>query len=354
MVSADCHSSARFAEHRHPDPGQELSQRVEEAWPLILCPFVALLFLGWGVAEAAAFDLTRAVIVAPANLSRPEQKAITMLAEEVEKRTQIKWEMASAWPADNPAVIAVGQASALNSFAGRYTDELLADRAMSGAEGFRIRVKSGKATPAVFIVGNDARGVLFGVGYLLRHLHMTRGNITLADDFRATTAPRYALRGHQLGYRPKTHSYDAWDLAIWEQYYRDLVVFGVNAIELIPPRSDDDADSPHFPLPPLPMMVGMSQLADDYGLDVWIWYPAMDKDYSEAATVESALKEWSEVFQKLPRIDAVFVPGGGSPLMFTRSSGCLPSSPDGTGRSLPNRRPALGPASNRGPIFLMG
>ena len=27
-------------------------------------------------------------------------------------------------------------------------------------------------------------------------------------------------------------------------------------------------------------------------------------------TVEFALKEWGEVFRKLPRIDAVFVPGG--------------------------------------------
>ena len=37
---------------------------------------------------------------------------------------------------------------------------------------------------------------------------------------------------------------------MWEQYIRDLAVFGCNAVELIPPRSDDDADSPLFPLPP--------------------------------------------------------------------------------------------------------
>ena len=43
---------------------------------------------------------------------------------------------------------------------------------------------------------------------------------------------------------------------------------------------------------------------------MWIWYPAMDKDYSDPATVEFALKEWGEVFRQLPRIDAVFVPGG--------------------------------------------
>src|SRR6185295_5649537 len=58
------------------------------------------------------------------------------------------------------------------------------------------------------------------------------------------------------------------------------------------------------------MMIGMSRLADEYGIDVWIWYPAMDQDYSDPKTVEFALNEWAEVFKKLPRIDAVFVPGG--------------------------------------------
>ncbi len=54
----------------------------------------------------------------------------------------------------------------------------------------------------------------------------------------------------------------------------------------------------------------MSRVADEYGLDVWIWYPAMDKDYSDPKTVEFALAEWGEVYKKLPRIDAIFVPGG--------------------------------------------
>ena len=118
------------------------------------------------------------------------------------------------------------------------------------------------------------------------------------------------MRGHQLGYRPKSNTYDAWSVPVFEQYIRDLAVFGSNAVELIPPRSDDAADSPHFPLPPMRMMVELSRLLAAYGLDVWIWYPAMDRDYADPATVESALREWGEVFRQLPRVDAVFVPGG--------------------------------------------
>jgi hypothetical protein len=160
------------------------------------------------------------------------------------------------------------------------------------------------------IAGNDPRGVLFGVGHLLRELRMSRQHVRLPADLKIATVPKYPLRGHQLGYRPKTNSYDAWSVPMWEQYIRDLAVFGTNAVELLPPRTDDAADSPHFPLPQMKMMVEMSRLLDQYGLDVWIWYPAMDADYSDPETVQKALEEWGNVFRQLPRVDAVFVPGG--------------------------------------------
>jgi hypothetical protein len=139
---------------------------------------------------------------------------------------------------------------------------------------------------------------------------MERQKISLPSPFQITTAPQKPLRGHQLGYRPKCNSYDGWTVPMWEQYLRDLAVFGCNAIELIPPRSDDAPDSPHFPLSQMEMMIEMSRLAESYGLEVWIWYPAMDRDYSDPNTVKFALGEWAEVFRKLPRVDAVFVPGG--------------------------------------------
>jgi hypothetical protein len=276
-----------------------------------LCGVVCAAGPGSLPARGADLDLRKAVVVAPANLSGPEGKPLQLLTDEVRKRTLIRWEITPTWPAESVPVIAVGPAASVKQLAGPFAQQLAAKPAVKGAEGYRLCVeKEGRTAPAVFVVGNDARGVLFGVGRLLRELRMARGKVSLPDGLDLATAPKYPLRGHQLGYRPKTNSYDGWDLALWEQYIRDLAVFGTNAIELIPPRSDDAKDSPHFPLPPIDMMVGMSQLAKDYGLDVWIWYPAMDPDYADPKTLEFALREWGEVFQKLPRIDAVFVPGG--------------------------------------------
>ncbi len=254
-------------------------------------------------------DLTHAVVVSPGGLTGPAERAVAMLVEEAARRTQATWRRADGWPEEGTPVIAVGSAAELAAFAGPYA-ERLAERGSTAAEGYRILTEAGSGSPAVVIAGNDARGVLYGVGHLLRTLRMERQRALLPQPLNVETAPHYALRGHQLGYRQKTNSYDGWDLRLWEQYIRDLAVFGANAIELIPPRSDDDADSPHFPLPPMPMMVGMSRLLDEYGLDVWIWYPAMDPDYGDPAAVDGALQEWGEVFGRLPRVDAVFVPGG--------------------------------------------
>jgi hypothetical protein len=263
-----------------------------------------LLLLTCGTGAACAneptLDLTRAVVFTDAGkLSGPEEKAIAMLIEEVEKRTQVRWDRGEK-VLDKAALIWITKAKP--TFASENKNK---------PEGYAIsaRKDAGGGT-TVYLIYNDSRGLLFGVGHLLRKMHLSKQKATLPVGFEFQGAPETPLRGHQLGYRPKTNSFDGWTLAIWEQYIRDLVVFGTNAIELIPPRSDDAADSPHFPLPQMEMMIGMSRLADQYGLDVWIWYPAMDANYADPKTVEFALKEWGEVFKKLPRIDAVFVPGG--------------------------------------------
>jgi len=131
-----------------------------------------------------ALDLSHAVVVAS-----PHQKAITMLLEEVEKRTGIRW------PVSNSAQ--------------DVRIEVLS-RPSRPAEGYRIEV----GNSVVRITGNDARGVLFGVGRFLRELRMEKGAVSIPDGFTETSAPRYPLRGHQLGYRPKTNSYDGWAVPV--------------------------------------------------------------------------------------------------------------------------------------------
>jgi hypothetical protein len=265
---------------------------------------IAALLAGGPAAVAAAdVDLTNATLVIAGTTTTVHQKTAEMLVEEVERRTGARWKSASSLSGVSGPAVVVGLKAAVAAMLPEA-----AKSAAPGAEGFSNGLATRSAT--VYIAGTDARGMLFGAGHLLRHLEMTPGKALLPSDYAITTAPEYRLRGHQLGYRPKTNSYDGWTIPMWRQYVRDLVVFGANAIELIPPRSDDDPDSPHFPQPQIDTMIAMSQLLDEYDLDVWVWYPAMDDDYSDLKTVEFALKEWGDVFRRLPRVDAVLVPAG--------------------------------------------
>jgi len=253
---------------------------------------LALLAAALGATNlAAALDFTGATIVIPADATAPQQTAARMLSEEITKRTQLRLTTATTMPTKGPAI-------------------LLRTGITSGPESFTLTSSHENERPVATVRGFDDRGLIFGTGYLLRQFHMDRQKLELAADLDIQDKPKTAIRGHQLGYRPKSNTYDAWSVPMWEQYIRDLAVFGTNTIELIPPRSDDAADSPHFPLSQIDMMSEMSRLANEYAMNVSIWYPAMDADYSNPDTVSFALQEWGNVFRKLPRIDAVFVPGG--------------------------------------------
>jgi hypothetical protein len=253
-------------------------------------------------ARAASINLSKAVIVT-SSTDKVQINAAKMLRDEVEKRTRIALEIVPKIPAGNKIAIVIGTAKDMPGKFSPPSGLKVPDK----AEGYAIWVDSNKT---VCLVGRDRRGALYATGKLLRTLNMRRDRVNLDSDVKISTAPVTEIRGHQIGYRPKTNAYDAWSIDIWEQYYRDMVAYGTNAVEFVPPESDDSDDSPHFPKPKLEMMTAMSQLADDYDLDVWIWYPVVDDDDLNERAIKKALKVREEVFKKLPRIDAIFIPGG--------------------------------------------
>jgi len=222
-------------------------------------------------AAGDSIDVFHAEIVLPPNPSARTRTYATMLREEMEKRCRTLW------------------------MPGRGVSRIVLSIAGNSDEGFSISASEKE----VRVTGHSERGLLYGIGQLLRNIEFGWQRAVLPRErAQVSSAPKYPLRGHQLGYRPKTNSYDGWDVADWHQYIRDLAVFGINAIEILPPHTDDDLMSPHFPLPPEQMMVEVSRLADLYGLDVWMWFPVMGHD------------DWTPVLEKLPRLDAVFTPGG--------------------------------------------
>jgi len=254
------------------------------------------------------FDFSAAVIVTAHEPGAGEQKAVQVLQEEIEKRSGIKLDVVNQWPKTKQAVIAVGLQSAAGKFAGPFAAQLKGAQ-IPTAEGFALSVENEPRT-AVIIGGQDTRGLLYGIGCLLRKMEMAPQKVGVPVGLHVTSAPKYPLRGHQLGYRPKVNAYDAWTEAQFDQYIRELALFGANSIEIVPPRTDDHKTSPQMKVSPIEMMERLSKIIDSYGLDVWVWYPNMGKNYTDAEAIKAELAERDEVFRRLKRVDHILVPGG--------------------------------------------
>ncbi len=215
----------------------------------------------------------------------PVKTAVRVLTEEIQKRTGLEWQVKSK-VAD----------------AGTYI-VLKLDRQLP-AEGFSIALTEQN----VVITGADARGLLYGVGHFLRHLDWQHGKASYKqDEPEITSSPAYPIRGHQLGYRNTANSYDMWDVAQYEQYIRELALFGANSIENIP--FQDGPKPAHMPLKRADMNVRMSAICAEYGLDYWIWTPAVF-DLSDEKLRAEHLKEHECLYRECEELTGVFFPGG--------------------------------------------
>lgn len=254
--------------------------------------------LGWT-------EMNDVSVLLPPSPTKRERVAAEMLVDEIMKRCGVEWKIGST----GTIKIYLGTRSSWSGFGGRVVS-VMGKATRLPAESFAIESRS-EGGSWIAVCGSDERGLIFGVGKLLRMFNLQRRSIaTKLSSLNLTSSPHYAIRGHQLGYRPKTNAYDAWTVEMWDQYIRELAIFGTNTIELLPPITDDLSDSPHFPIPPQKMMVEMSRICDKYDLDVSVWYPAMAKDYSDQKTVEAEVRDWAAVLHDLPRVNVVFVPGG--------------------------------------------
>jgi len=222
-----------------------------------------------------------------------ERKATAFLVDEVARRSGVRLPVARQPVEGQPTVI-------------------VSVKRRGPAEGYSVAVRARRRPPAVLIEGNDIRGRLFGIGRLLQELHFARGKIELDAQLNVSSAPHVALRGHQLASRPKSNSYDAWDKPRFEQYLRDLIVFGANALEIVPSITPDDVSATNeiMPVDPWEMTLFLAELAREYGLLVCMWVPNDEPDILTPSGRRAAMEKRRRLYESCKRIDQVFVPGG--------------------------------------------
>jgi hypothetical protein len=94
-----------------------------------------------------------------------------------------------------------------------------------GAEGFRIE---DRPNGGVRIVGNDERGVLYGVGKFLRTSRFDQGGFT-PGTWRGTSVPQKPVRGIYFATHFNNFYHDGPTAEI-ERYVEDLSLWGYNAL----------------------------------------------------------------------------------------------------------------------------
>lgn len=272
---------------------------------LLLLP---LLSLAGALSPALAepVDCNQALVLTAPGFTAHEQQAALMLREEVTRRTGLFWRAESLPHAEDAAcTILLGTAEQLQQ-AGQHDLPTVA----AAPEAYTIATRNNHDHARILIVGRDERGVLFGVGALLRKLSMASGGAGFDRPLNLSAAPEKPVRSHQIGYRYKNNTYDAWSLSQFEQQIRDLAIFGANTVQLIAPVSDDKAESPLSPAPPLETLLGIDRILDRYGLNCDLYYPEMEPDYAQPEAVTRELARFEDLIRQMPRLDALWIPGG--------------------------------------------
>ncbi len=276
----------------------------------VIIPTTLLLLFICTSGNAQFISLKNAVILTSGSISPEMQSTVPqMLAEEVSKRSGLLIKTNSTWPKKGMPVIALALATDKELKGENIPVQKNNKNAENNKEGFRVvTALNVRGNTTIWIIGADNRGVLFGAGWLLRHLEMSKNKVQLEEHVDFASSPAYPIRGHQLGYRTTANSYDAWTVAQYDQYIRDLAIFGNNAVEGIPFHEDDNP-SPLFPIPAAEMNIQISAICKKYDMDYWVWTPAtFDLKNMEKRKAELDLHE--NFYRQCPRLDHIFFPGG--------------------------------------------
>lgn len=266
--------------------------------------FAFVLFLHHGLLSQVV-DFSKASIAASSTIASPfKEKMIAVLQEEIAIKTNLKL---SSSPQDKSPLLLLAQQNSQEVNGFTLPNLTKDDQPSIQKEGFRLVHQQIGGRDLLWFIGADQRGLLFAIGEFLRTADLSKQKILFDKKYEKSSAPMYAIRGHQIGYRNTANSWDAWDFKQFERYFRDLAFFGTNAIENIP--FQDGAASPHMKINREEMHIKMSQMCQAYDLDYWVWTPA-DVDLADPQKFQEELKAHIEFYKNCPRLDGVFFPGG--------------------------------------------
>lgn len=244
------------------------------------------------------FNLSKATILISPTIKLPIKNiAENILLEEIYKRTSLQLNLNDNW--DNNTIVAVALTSDNNLYRKKLPKRKDDNLSELKKEGYRIFHENKNGKDILWIIGADARGILFGIGKLLRIAKMENQKITVESKINISTSPEYEIRGLQfskgIGNNPLANQ---WDTKQYETSIRNQVLFGMNAFE-----SGVDEQ-----------ITKKSELCAKYDIDFCLFTAVPHLSFEEVSQKKvkayNAIKAFEQQIQKLTKLDVVSVPGG--------------------------------------------
>lgn len=172
------------------------------------------------------------------------------------------------------------------------------DDSFENKDSYRITIDNN----CLEISAKGTRGIIYGIGRFLRKIQLQDGKAKIVEDIDGYYTPYMEIRGHQLGYRVTSNTYEAWTPEQYYDYIKDIMFFGCNTIEhTIFHETDKSHRLMKYSQADLVRLV--NEKAKLLDVDISYWTPNDEKDVEESA------KERSDFFKNQPYGDIYFPPG---------------------------------------------
>src|SRR6188474_2230659 len=154
------------------------------------------LFVSCTSESEKTLDLSNATIVLSPNIKSPvRESAGEILTGEIAKRTSLQLKSGDSW--SNETVIACALSSDKTLYGEALPNHAGSDLPEFKKEGYRLYHEVRNSKNILWIIGADARGILYGIGNLLATSITKDKQILLIANTDIASSPEFSLRGHQ-------------------------------------------------------------------------------------------------------------------------------------------------------------
>lgn len=155
----------------------------------------------------------------------------------------------------------------------------------------------------LIIKAKGIRGLIYGIGMILRKTEFSRDGIRLIEDVSGYYSPYMKIRGHQLGWRTTANSYEAWTAEEYEQYIKELMFFGCNVFEHVVCTDKPERHRLMKYDSQVEFIEKCNRKVKEFDIDISYWCPHGNKN------IEESIKEKDAFFSQISHADIYFPPG---------------------------------------------